>query len=68
MELDTKLAKETDPKNFRALLISTCGVASRKNLTADKARLFIEALRVNLAKIEADRPPLDEDEGPPLEY
>lgn len=68
MELDTKLAKETDPKNVRALLISTCGVASRKNLTADKAKLFIEALRVNLAKIEADRPPLDEDEGPPLEY
>jgi hypothetical protein len=68
MELDTRLTKETDPKNVRALLISTCGVMSRKNLTADKAKLFIEALRANLAKIEADRPPLDEDEGPPLEY
>lgn len=69
MELSAELAKETDEKNVRALLISTCGVSTRKSLTAEKARLFIETLKVNLAAVKKpepepeDSPWPDESEG-----
>lgn len=48
-----RLAKETDAKNVRALLIATCGVETRTDLDAKKAQLFIETLKTNLAAIEA---------------
>lgn len=56
MELSQALAAETDEKNVRALLIATCGVATRKSLTADKARLFIQTLKTNLAALKKTEP------------
>lgn len=56
MALSAELAKETDDKNVRALLIATCGVQTRKALTADKARLFIETLKVNIAAVKKPEP------------
>lgn len=49
------LTAETDKHNVRALLIATCGVQSRKDLTADKAKLFIETLKTNLQKLEEEK-------------
>jgi len=57
MPLCDELAKQTDNQNVRAILIASCGVESRKDLTARKAELFIETLRVNLAAIRSATPP-----------
>lgn len=64
MELSEQLARETDMKNVRALLIATCGVQTRKDLNAAKAKLFIETLKTNLAVLEAAKPPPEDFDTP----
>lgn len=66
MALSDTLAELTDQKKVRALLIATAGVQTRKDLDAEKAKLFIEALKLNILAAKRAAPPPPEDEDPPF--
>lgn len=65
MPLCDEMERETDRANLRALLIATCGVQTRKDLTEAKAKLFIATLQTNLAAIRATMAPPPDDSDQP---
>lgn len=54
-----QLVRETDEKHVKALLVATCQVESRKDLTPDKATLFANTIKAELKVIEAQKVPPD---------
>ena len=66
MPLCERYTQLTDRAALRSLLIATCQVQTRKDLTKDNAALFIEALRMAIASEEAKQapPPTDADYSP----
>lgn len=66
MKLCDQLERAKDKIAVRALLIATTQTQTRKDLTAEKADLFIAALRANLAAIGRQREAEDGYNDPPF--
>lgn len=62
MALCERYGKLTDNKAVRALLIATCGVQTRNDLTEANGQLFVEALRLSIATEEAKQAPEPDEE------
>lgn len=61
-----RYAKLADNKALRALLIATCQVQTRNDLTEANGALFIAALKLAIAAEEAKQAPVPEDEEIPF--